>query len=185
MIKIENVTHAFGEKLLFSDFSLTLNDGIYALTGKSGSGKTTLIRIAAGLLKADKGQISVDTPISVSFQENRLFPWYTALKNVSIVSNEAKAKEILSELGLEDSLKKYPSELSGGMKRRVSLARALAADSKTILLDEPFAGLDDTTAQNTLSIIRKYSANKVVLISTHNIGITKKLDDIINIDPSV
>lgn len=185
MIKVENITRAFDNKVLFNNLSFELQSGVYALVGKSGSGKTTLLRILSGLQKANSGVFTIDKPISVSFQENRLFPWYTALKNVSIISDPETAEAILSELMLEDSLNKYPYELSGGMKRRVSLARALAAKSKTILLDEPFAGLDDGTANRTLEVILKHSKNKVVLISTHNLNITEKLNGIISIDPSI
>jgi len=184
MIKVEKLTHGFGDKVLFTDLSFELSNGVYALTGKSGSGKTTLLRILAGLQNADSGNVTIDKPISVSFQENRLFPWYTAQKNVSIVSDPNTAKAILSELMLSDSLNKYPCELSGGMKRRVSLARALAAKSQTILLDEPFAGLDDVTAKIALDVILKYTKDKVVLISTHNMSVAEKLNGIITIDPS-
>ena len=85
---------------------------------------------------------------------------------------------------MEDSFNKYPHELSGGMKRRVSLARALAAPSKTVLLDEPFAGLDEETAEKTLSVIRNYANERVILISTHNLKIAQKLDGTVSIDPS-
>ena len=183
MIKINNLSHSFGEISVLRNFSLDIDEGIYALMGKSGSGKTTLIRLISGMESIQSGSINVDSPISVSFQENRLFPWYSALKNVEIVSDKRTARKILSELNLENSLNKYPSELSGGMKRRVSLARALAAKSKTILLDEPFSGLDNETAQNTLNIIRKYSHGKTVLISTHNNVIAEQLDKIIYINP--
>lgn len=181
MIKVDNLTHTFGEITLFKNFSFQIDDGIYALMGKSGSGKTTLIRILAELENIQIGSVIVDKPISVSFQENRLFPWYTALKNVELTSDRKTAETILCELLLSDSLLKYPSELSGGMKRRVSLARALSTNSKTVLLDEPFAGLDNETADNTLKIIKKYSEGKVVLISTHNSNIAEKLDSIIMI----
>ncbi len=181
MIKVHNLTHSFGAVPLFEDFSFEINDGIHALMGKSGSGKTTLIRILAELEKPQNGSVIIDKPVCISFQENRLFPWYTALKNVEIVSDRSTATKILTELMLSDSLHKYPSELSGGMKRRVSLARALSSKSKTILLDEPFAGLDDETAENTMKVIEKYSQGKVVLISTHNNKIAEKLNSIIMI----
>lgn len=184
MIIVNNLSHSFGEKTLFSNFSFELPNGLYALVGKSGSGKTTLLRILAGLQKAKSGEYSIDSPISISFQENRLFPWYTALKNIEIVSDKNKARKILCELMMEDSFNKYPHELSGGMKRRVSLARALAAPSKTVLLDEPFAGLDEETAEKTLSVIRNYANERVILISTHNLKIAQKLDGTVSIDPS-
>ncbi len=181
MIKIDSLSHRFGDDFLFRELSVELEDGIHALIGKSGSGKTTLLRIIAGLLEPTEGKVTYDGGISVSFQENRLFPWYTAQKNVAIVSDKETAESLLTELGLEDALNKHPSELSGGMKRRVSLARALGAPSKVVLLDEPFAGLDDSTAAQTLEVIRKHTGGKVVLISTHNLAIAEMLDSTIEI----
>lgn len=181
MIKIENLSHSFGEKVIFKDYSIEIPTGIHALVGKSGSGKTTLLRIISGLEKQNCGKISVPSPVSVAFQENRLLPWYSAKKNISIVSNEQTAEEILIELGLQRDLNSMPAELSGGMKRRVSLGRALVAESETLLLDEPFAGLDDSTALKTLETIKKYAENKTVIISTHNIEIANLLDSTIEI----
>ncbi len=182
MIKTDNLSHSFGENQLFTNLTFEIGDGIYALMGPSGSGKTTLLRLIAGLTTIQIGNIIVDKPISVSFQENRLFPWYSIQKNVALVSGNDQAITILNKLGLSDSLSKKPAELSGGMKRRVSLARALTAPSETVLLDEPFAGLDDETAEITLNVIREYSKNKTVLISTHNSALAEKLDGIIRIE---
>ncbi len=181
MIKLDSLCHSFGENVLFKDISATFCFGIHALVGKSGAGKTTLLRIIAGLQNQTEGHFEADCPISVSFQENRLFPWYTSLKNVSIVSDEKTAQKLLNELGVGEAANKFPNQLSGGMQRRVSLARALAFPSKTVLLDEPFSGLDDATAEMTLDIIKKYTDNKTVLISTHNIKIAEMLDSITEI----
>ena len=181
MIKLDNLSLFYDDKKLFSDLTVSFSEGIHAVMGKSGTGKTTLLKIIAGLIDPTKGISSADAPISVSFQENRLFPWYTALQNVSIVSDIQTANKLLTELELGDAVGKKPAELSGGMKRRVSLARALAAPSKTILLDEPFSGLDSDTALKALEIIRKYSRGKTVLIATHNLEIAKQLDSIIEI----
>lgn len=181
MIKINSLSHKFGDKVIFDNFDMTLGEGIHALVGRSGAGKTTLLRIIAGLTKADNGEITTDGTVSVSFQENRLFPWYTAKKNVTIVSDNDTAEKILSDLGLYEALFKFPNELSGGMKRRVSLARALAARSNVVLLDEPFAGLDGVTANMTLEVIKEHTRGKTVLISTHNIDIANKLNSIIEI----
>lgn len=181
MIKIDNLSHSFGEKKVLNDFSAEFDTGIHALIGKSGSGKTTLLRLIAGLEKQQTGKISCPKPIAVSFQENRLLPWYSAKKNISIVSNDNIAEELLKKLGLEKDINTLPSALSGGMKRRVSLARALAAQSETVLLDEPFAGLDENTAIEALSIIKEYTVGKTVIISTHNIEIASLLDSITEI----
>lgn len=181
MIRITDISHSFDDKQLFNGMNFVLNNGVHAIVGESGSGKTTVLRAIAGLLTPTAGKVEADKPIAVSFQENRLFPWYSALKNVAIVSDQESAEIILTELGLGDSLTKKPSELSGGMKKRVSLARALIANSKTVLLDEPFAGLDEATAMRTLEVIKKYSVGKTVLISTHNLSIANSLDTVIEI----
>ena len=181
MIIFKNIYRSFGENSVLEDLTFSLDGGIHALIGKSGTGKTTALRIIAGLSEPDRGTCTADAPISVSFQEDRLLPWYSAKKNVSLVSDSQTAELILSQLGLRDDIDKKPDELSGGMKKRVSLARALAADAKTVLLDEPFAGLDDETAHMALDVIRRHSEGKTVLISTHNTALAEKMDSIIRI----
>ncbi len=181
MVSLINLTHKFGDKLLFENINHVFDSGIHALVGRSGAGKTTLLRIIANLTKPTSGEASADGPVSVSFQDSILFPWYSAKKNIEIVSDEETAKALLEEFSLGADLNTLPAKLSGGMKNRVSIARALAFNSKTVLLDEPFAGLDFDTAINSLEVIKKHTERKTVIISTHNIEIANMLDSIFEI----
>ena len=129
------------------DISLALPEkGFCAITGRSGRGKTTLLYLIAGLYEPDRGSIQRNgETISMVFQEDRLLPWETAAQNAAIASTREIAAKLLTELGLGAELDKYPRELSGGMKRRVSIARALAAKADVYIMDEPFKGLDPET----------------------------------------
>jgi NitT/TauT family transport system ATP-binding protein len=141
--------------------------------GASGIGKTTLLRILMGLERADSGCISgIDTKnISCMFQEDRLIPDLSAIDNVRIVlrrkNNRAEVRNNLLSILPDDSLDLPVSSLSGGMKRRVALARALSYPGKLIILDEPFTGLDKDTKLNVINYILKMRNNRTLLIATH------------------
>jgi NitT/TauT family transport system ATP-binding protein len=176
MITVNNLCKPFGEKQVLSSLSLSFEEGkVSLISGASGIGKTTLLRILSGLETADTGEIIglENKKISYLFQEDRLFPWLTALENVSAVSGEKdvkkKALAILSELGLKDSVDKFPHELSGGMSRRVAIARTLIFDGDVVILDEPFRGLDNETEKHTLEVIKKYCEGKTVIAVTHDV----------------
>lgn len=181
MVSLQNLTHKFESKVLFENLNHSFNQGVHALIGKSGTGKTTLLRIIAGLISPTEGEAVCDGKVSVSFQDHVLFPWYTAKKNIEIVSDSETAKKLLDEFGLENDHNTFPAKLSGGMKSRVAIARALAYNADIILLDEPFAGLDTDTALKSLDIIKKHSKNKTVIISTHNLEIANMLDSVYKI----
>lgn len=178
MLKITDMTFAFGKKTIFKNFSIELKKGeILAVMGPSGCGKTTLLGLVAGLLKPQSGEIhnSFEKTAYV-FQEPRLFPWLTVKENLLVVMNEKDTNalktvmECLSLVGLDDALDKYPSELSGGMKSRASLARALAFGGDLFLLDEPFSALDEEL-RLTLSIkIKDYlrARGASAILVTHN-----------------
>lgn len=178
MLKIEELTKKFDNKVLFNNFSYTFEcNGCYALIGESGIGKTTLLRMISGLDKDYTGKISCDNgKFAFAFQEYRLFPELTALQNVvfaiSNTNNEADCKnatKMLHKLGLTtDEMKLLPHELSGGMKQRVSLARAFLYDADILLLDEPTKELDAVNAKTVRHIISKLSKNKLVIIVSHN-----------------
>ena len=140
-MRAENITKRFGEKLVLDNISCIFDDGIFCVTGPSGCGKTTLLRIIAGLEIPDSGVVSETGKISVMFQEDRLFPWMTAVGNASAGSDSASAEKALRAMGLEQSFRDFPETMSGGMRRRVALARAVAAGGDLLLLDEPFNGL--------------------------------------------
>lgn len=175
MLELSHVGKSFGPKTILQDCSACFSRGIYAVTGPSGAGKTTLLRIIAGLEK-HTGTVTGAGRISYLFQEPRLFPWYTAEENVAIVSDDNTAHTLLTAVGLKREYLAYPSQLSGGMQRRVALARALAAPFDTLLLDEPFAGLDEKTAQSVLSLIWENAQGKTVLLVTHDRYLAEKMD---------
>lgn len=141
---------------------------IYYLTSPSGSGKTTLLKLLAGLTEPDSGSLSAPGAISMVFQEDRLCVDYSALKNVEMVTGDAeRAAEALKRLLEPEDLEKPCSHLSGGMKRRVALVRAMEARSQLVLLDEPFTGMDVDTRNRTEEYISDRQQGRTVIIATH------------------
>ena len=174
-IVIEHLSKKYGEKKVLEDLNLVLEAGkTYTMAGPSGCGKTTFLRILMGLEKADSGTITgVPGKISAVFQENRLSESFSALDNVMLVMNSENKKETAAELlhalGLTDNLTKPVKTFSGGMKRRVALARALAADYDLLILDEPFTGLDAQNRELAIKVIEEYTKNRTVLLVSHDI----------------
>ncbi|MCQ2537021.1 MAG: ATP-binding cassette domain-containing protein [Lachnospiraceae bacterium] len=167
-MKINNLTVSYGEKKVLDNLSLEFGNGITCLMGESGRGKTTLLHTIAGLIKPVSGDIT-DGPKkpALMFQDDRLLPWFTVIDNITVVNdNREKALELLSLMELDGCENKMPSELSGGMRRRVSLARALAFDSDMIILDEPFKGLDAALTGRIAEVIKKSTVP--VIIATHD-----------------
>ena len=155
MIELKNISKKYEEKIeLFRDFDISFEaNKITALTGRSGTGKTTLLRIIAGLDSYDSGSISgvENKKISFIFQEKRILPWLNVYKNIEFVlKNTYKSKtqqksiieKVLSQVNLLDKQYHMPSQLSGGMLQRLSIARCFAYPSDIILMDEPFRELD-------------------------------------------
>lgn len=176
-LSIKNLSKSFGDKQVLENFSYEFTErGIYAICGESGVGKTTLLRIISGLDKDYSGIVAGGgfKNVSFVFQEYRLFPALTALDNVIISGGDKEdlsnsAKELLRTLGFtEDEMKKVPSELSGGMKQRVSLARAILKEVPILLLDEPTKELDQTLRNTVYDIIAEQSQRKLVIIVTHH-----------------
>ena len=173
-IIITDLCKSFDDNEILKNVNITLEDSsIYCLMGASGIGKTTLLRILMGLERADSGCISgIDTKnISCMFQEDRLIPDLSAIDNVRIVlrrkNNRAEVRNNLLSILPDDSLDLPVSSLSGGMKKRVALARALSYPGKLIILDEPFTGLDKDTKLNVINYILKMRNNRTLLIATH------------------
>ena len=169
MISVHNITVRFGEKLVLDRFSLKIPDaGLTALSGPSGCGKTTLLRVLAGLQSTEGGTVTVPPGPVLLFQEDRLLPWRTVGQHISDVLPKSRRGEVsrwleLAELaGEEDSC---PAALSGGMGRRLALARALALGGDLLLLDEPFTGVDAPRAERILGRIRELGVP--VLLSSH------------------
>src|ERR1700677_95770 len=183
---------ASAELVVLDDVNMTLREGeIVALLGRSGSGKSTLLRIVSGLLKPTAGEVTwrgkaVNGPtegVAMVFQSFALFPWLTVQENVElgleargVVRSEREdlAKAAIDMIGLGGFESAYPKELSGGMRQRVGLARALVVHPDLLLMDEPFSALDVLTAENLrtdlidLWVERKLPV-KAMLMVTHNI----------------
>ncbi|MGM9661613.1 MAG: ATP-binding cassette domain-containing protein [Oscillospiraceae bacterium] len=174
--ELRNIWKAFGEKQVLRGMDLALPEGeTTCLMGPSGCGKTTLLRILLGLETADEGEISgmEGQRVSAVFQEDRLLTRLTAEGNLRFVAEgEAAVREIpalLRELGLGDETGPA-AEFSGGMKRRLAIARALLAEHTLLVLDEPFRGLDQETKERAMETVRRRSAGKTVLLVTHDEG---------------
>jgi len=190
---LDSVCKRFGEgraaQLVLDQISLTMHTGQFlALLGSSGSGKSTLMRLVAGLEKPTSGSLSLDgRPIrgpgsdrGMVFQKYSLYPWLTAAQNVAF-GLELKGLErgqirertafYLEVVGLVDSAKRLPRELSGGMQQRVAIARALAAEPRLLLLDEPFGALDLQIRESMQEFLHNLwrSTGLSVLLITHDI----------------
>ncbi|MBL7714187.1 MAG: ABC transporter ATP-binding protein [Bdellovibrionales bacterium] len=158
VLKLSGIQHSFpgGAGQVLSPLDLDIPTGQFlTFLGPSGSGKSTILRIVAGLLKATSGQVQEKGNLckkAFVFQDAELLPWRNVLDNaalpleiqgVDLDDRRKAAQTVLQDLGLGDSLSLYPSQLSGGMKMRVSLARALVTQPDLLLMDEPFAALDE------------------------------------------
>lgn len=183
MIELQNVFMAYGEKQVLDGFSLSLpGRGMFAVLGPSGRGKTTLLRLIAGLETPQGGRVAVPGHLRIAFcfQEDRLLPWYTVRENIALVLPDAirrdkeKAARIadnwLNRVGLPGEGAAYPDQLSGGMKRRAALARALAFDAPVLLMDEPFRALDEASHAQMLHLVRSLAQGRTLILVTHDIG---------------
>ena len=174
MLTIEHLTKQFGEKTLFQDLCLTV-DGPAVLWAPSGWGKTTLLRILMGLDTPTAGRVRGVGRAAAVFQEDRLCPQLTAVQNVALVlpgSEKQYKKQIgadFQQLGMDAAALALPAaRLSGGQKRRTALLRALWAPSDTLLLDEPFTGMDPDTLAAAAALLRTRCGTEPVLLATHD-----------------
>lgn len=173
-IVLTHISKKYHDTPVFSDLTLTLHPGrIYCLTAPSGAGKTTLLGILMGLILPDSGSISGlrQQRISAVFQTDRLLEQYNALQNIRFVTgkriSDAAITERLTALLPGDCLMQPVSEFSGGMKRRLSILRALFVPFDLLCMDEPFAGLDPANRLAAIELIKKQAAHKTVIIATH------------------
>ena len=169
MITIENISKSYGEKKVLLDISYIFKQKITCIIGPSGCGKTTLANIIAGLIEPDSGTIKNPNTISYVFQEDRLLGWESPITNILLVTKDKiKAQTLLKQAKLEDVAQKKTKTLSGGMQRRVAICRGLAANYQTLILDEPFKGLDKDTKLILMDMVKEETNGKTVLLITHD-----------------
>ena len=171
MLKMDNVTFKYGKQTIIDGLSYTFTEGVTtAITGTSGIGKTTVLYLLAELVKPLSGTVTNDKKTAVIFQEDRLFPWLNALENITVVGADiSRATELLEKLfPSENVMNKFPDELSGGMKQRISIARALSIYPDILLMDEPFKGLDAQTRSIAMNTVFAEMKDKTCILITHN-----------------
>ena len=179
-VKLIDVTKRFGEKTVLAGLNLALQMGqCYAVAGASGIGNTTLLRVISGLETQDSGSVILpkDAVISYAFQEPRLFDELTVAANMSVVHPDRDSMQILQELDLSQDADKFPDELSGGMKKRAGLARALAKQADIYLIDEPTGGQDAQRCLTIAETVSRYTKGSLCLVSTHDASLVSMIAD--------
>jgi NitT/TauT family transport system ATP-binding protein len=192
-LKLEGVGFAYKATPVLQDINVSIPEGQFvSLLGASGSGKTTLLRLAAGLDPVDSGRLSWNgAPVvgpslerGVVFQDYALFPWLSVVDNIEIAiakakptvrkgDRQAEARKYLRDLGLEAAIGRYPGELSGGMRQRAAIARALALGSPLLLMDEPFGALDPVNRARLQDLLLEVwelaTPRKTIVFVTHDV----------------
>lgn len=172
MVELKNIGFAYDDRKVLNGFSLNISKGdCVCLKGESGCGKTTVLRLILGLETPNEGEITVPTRVSAVFQEDRLLEQFSIKRNLMLVDNAetVKVDSLLKEVGLYDVRHKKISRLSGGMKRRVAILRAIVFGGDLLVLDEPFNGLDFHNKQVIAEVIKREFLNvgKSVLLVSH------------------
>lgn len=173
-ICVKNLSKSYGGKVIFHNLDMTIEYGqTVCIMAPSGAGKTTLLRILMGLERADSGSITglENKRFSAVFQEERLCEGMTAADNIRLVTPLLASHTVLREMGrleLENCHGQPVSELSGGMRRRVSILRALLAEYDVLFLDEPFQGLDDALKKKVIAYVKEKTRDKTVVFVTHD-----------------
>jgi len=206
MIEVSHLTKTFNDEIVLDDISLKIRDGeLMAILGQSGTGKTVLLKHMMGLLKPDRGSVTIgETDITALnekdllkirrtigylFQEGALYDFMNIFENIAFPLREHtndnhativnKVKDVLQLLGLEGVEEKFPSELSGGMKKRVGLARAIILDSKILFCDEPTSGLDPIRSRNISDLISDVTKKMqcTTVMTSHDIHNSLRIAD--------
>ena len=173
-IRIKDLYKSYGDKQIFEGLDLEFEEqAINCVMGRSGCGKTTLINMIMGIDKDFKGTIEgVPEHMGVVFQENRLCEDFSVLSNIKLVcEKDISGEEIIKNLdsvGLGDNINTPVKELSGGMKRRVALVRAVLSKGELLILDEPFKGLDDDTREDVTKYLLEGQNKRTVIMVTHD-----------------
>lgn len=170
MLILDHISKSYNGVQVFEHLSRTFaNHSITCIMGDSGAGKTTLLGIMMGVIRCDEGMVSGNENVSAVFQESRLVNHLSAYTNVKMAVGKKDGIEgELAYLLDADSVYKKCSELSGGMKRRVEVVRAMMKDSDVVVMDEPFAGLDEKNRERTIRYILDRQQNRAIIIATHD-----------------
>ena len=188
LLRLDHVSHAYGDVRVLADLDVTVRPGEFvALVGPSGCGKTTLLNLCSGWLQPTSGAIHRQARLRMVFQQDGLFPWLTVGENIRLGlrhipdagERTRRAVSLLALIGLGAFEGHYPHQLSGGMRQRVELARALGGDTDLLLMDEPFSSLDYLTRlrmRAELARLLEEQPRTVVLV-THDIEEAAQLAD--------
>lgn len=181
-LEVRNLTKYYNNERIFKNFNLQFSDEkVNCIIGESGCGKSTLLNILAHIISIDNGEILgiSQQDISYIFQEDRLIEWLTIKENLNLtlkkyysdLERESRINNLLVSLGLKNVKDRYPSELSGGMKQRINIARAFGKPSKLILMDEPFKSLDYTLKYKIIDEFKSMllKENRMVILVTHDV----------------
>lgn len=205
ILKVENLKVGYENECVLEDINFSVNSGeLIAIVGPSGGGKSTLLRVLSGLLAPIDGTIFENISLkknkkiekTIVFQNDGLFPWLTVEKNLMLavkqsfrhISKEQKKvmlDQILNQIELMEHRKKYPYQLSGGMKQRVAFARGMLMDAPLLLLDEPFSALDETMRTKLIGYLKadvEKNHRTVLMVTHHQEDARKYCDKILTVD---
>lgn len=184
MLKIDNGQFKYENLLVFDQLNIDVKASeVYCILGPSGCGKSTLLNVVSGLRKMSGGTITVKSErLGYVFQDDRLLPWLSVMDNIKVVDDtisDARAKDILKDMGLSGFENSLPNELSGGMRQRVSIARAFAYRSDLLLMDEPFKSIDYQLRLDMINhLIQTWEHHKnTIIYVTHDIDEALLLGD--------